>query len=127
MESYLDLTSAELSRLCGLDKVPKPLKNVVWEPVTLKFLGAEHYVLGTKSAEICLTGKNGGFGLIFRNAPLKVPSELFLGPRIRAGLLTDIKICFTRPDAAMPELSMAGLVPGLYPRVLREGELVVIA
>jgi hypothetical protein len=116
----LDLTSEELHQLCGIDRVPKLLKPEVWEEATLKFLGAERYVLGTKRVELSLRGKGGGFGLTFRN-DVSIASDSLLGPSIKSGLLVDVVIDFGTQHT-MPSLSLAQLTNGMYPMVLRTGK-----
>ena len=121
----LALTHDELIQMCGIDTAPQRPTPEVWVPVTLVFHGAEHYVLHAERAEVCLQGRDGGFGLRFRGAPLVFPMERMLGPSVRSGLLTDIRIRFSDRHL-MPELSLAGLIPNMYPMVLREdGEVIV--
>jgi len=83
-------------------------------------MGAENYVLSTKDIELSLTTKQGGFGLDFRTHPTINSSEL-LGRTITTGLLVDVVIV---PPEPFPEMSLAALQKGMYPRVLRINEVI---
>lgn len=114
------LTSKQILERCGLLDLPKPRSRQKWMPATLKFLGAEHYVLSTRDVEVSLTTKSGGFGLFFRHPP-KINAADLLGRTIKHGVLVDVEIALPEP---MPVLSLAALTTGLYPRVLRTGEVI---
>jgi len=114
-----------LLQLCGLDNMPKRRKRQKWCEVTLKFIGVESYVLGAKRAVLSLTGSDGGFGLRFKET-LVIQADSLLGNRIKHGLLTDVRIDFGK-DSDMPELSLAQLIGGRYPIVLRAGDYVQVS
>ena len=111
--------STPLERLCGISNVVRPKPPLRWLPVTLKFLGAENYVLGTKHAELSLTTKQGGFGIMFKE-DVAMPDAWLLGDKAKHGLLSDVVIDF-EASTTLPRLSLAALCPGMYPRVLRNG------
>ena len=114
------LTSNQLLDRCGLSnlrKAPSPRK---WVPATLEFVGAQNYVLSTKCVEVSLATKDGGFGLCFRKPPV-MPTKALLGKTIKHGILVDVRVVLPDP---MPTLSLAALTKGMYPRVLRKGEVV---
>ena len=108
--------------LCKLSVSAPVRPKQIWLPVTLKFMGRDGYILGTAEATASLSNRDGGFGLVFQN-DVVVKADQFLGKRIRRGLLTDVKVCFKD----LPELSMAALVPGMYPVVLRTDETIRVS
>ena len=122
------LSTKQLEKRCGID--PRKLKACSvrrpkrWLTAKLRFLGAERYVLSTKDVELSLETKRGGFGLTFRE-PVYLLADHMLGNKIRSGLLIDVIIEFP-VNSAMPELSLAQLTRGVYPRVLRAGEQVKV-
>lgn len=111
--------ATQLEKLCGIANVVRPKPALRWLPVTLKFLGAENYVLGTKHAELSLTNKVGGFGIMFKE-DIAMPDAWLLGKHNAKGLLVDVAIHF-EAGTTLPCLSLASLCPGRYPRVLRIG------
>ncbi len=114
-----------LHQLCGIDEIKPRRSATEWLEVTLKFIGGESYVLGTKRAELSLKGSDGGFGLRFKDH-LALPAEALLGKSIKEGYLTDIRIVFPK-GSGVPELSLASMTQGVYPFVLRTGEMVRIS
>jgi hypothetical protein len=120
----METSTQQLHRLCGIADLPKRKTPSSWQKVTLKFVGAECYVLGTKNTDLSLRSSDGGFGLTFRNN-LAIPAESLLGTKCQQALLHDVLIVFGMDG--MPELSLASLMPGVYPLVLRKGELVRIS
>ena len=118
------MEATELHHLCGIDNIKLPPRRMHWQKVILRFIGAECYVLGTKRCELSLTTRDGGFGLTFRDK-VEIPAARLLGKRIDQGKLYDVRIEF--PDAStVPDLSLASLCEGVYPRVLRNGEVIRI-
>ena len=118
------MNSETLHHLCGIDALSKPTIPMRWINVVLKFVGAESYVLGTKSASLSLTNRSGGFGLMFKD-PVVVCADSLLGRQVDQGLLFDVVVCFGK-HSDMPDLSLAELTGGVYPLVLRMGEKVKV-
>ena len=115
------MESKELVVRCGLSL--KPVKREPrWVNVTLHFVGGGDYILASRITEAKLETRNGGFGLDFRHR-IGVPTEALLGKKVRTGTLYDVRVVFDA-EHALPELSLASLIPGRYPRVLRAGEVV---
>ena len=119
------MDASQLHRLCGITKLQTPKTRIRWTPVVLKFIGAESYVLRTMSTKLSLTTRDGGFGLMFVE-PINVKSDALLGNKAKRGVLRDVVICFTE-ESTVPDLSLASLHQGMYPRVLRAGEVVNVA
>jgi hypothetical protein len=113
----------DLLHFCGIDNLPKRVSQEKWTSACLKFIGAEHYVLGTQSAEVSLRTVSGGFGIKFKK-PIGFKSESLLGKSIGVGKLYDVLVVF--PDSTMPDLSLASMCPERYPHVLRRGQVVRI-
>ena len=113
-------SSRRLLKKCGVSDLTPTVSRRKWMPATLKFMGAENYVLSTKNIELSLTTKGGGFGLDFRSHPT-IPTNQLLGKKIRTGLLVDVVIV---PPEPFPEMSLAALQKGMYPRVLRKDEVI---
>ena len=114
----------DLLHLCGIDDLPKRMIRPRWVTAQLKFLGGDRYVLGTKSVEVKLRTRGGGFGITFRK-DIGFKAESLLGKSIDTGTLVDIMVVFP-DDTVMPSLSLASLSPGRYPLVLRRGQVVRI-
>lgn len=117
------LTTNELEQICGIASMRGATRRRNWVPVTLEFLGAENYVLGTKCTELSFEKRSGGFGLSFKQ-PIRFRADELLGKKKVPGLLTDVRLRFDIED--FPELRLADLTAGMYPRVLRTGEVVTL-
>ena len=111
----------ELYHLCGItDLVGRtPKTEGKWMPGILKFMGAENYVLGTKSVEIRFDKRSGGLGLHTRERLLFNASD-FLGKSLLPGKLFDVEL-----HVGDVVISLASLTKvGTYPMVLRIDETV---
>lgn len=117
------LTTDELEQICGIASMRGATRRRSWVPVTLEFLGAENYVLGTKRTELSFESRSGGFGLSFRENVSFRADEL-LGKKKVPGVLMDVRLRFDELESL--ELRLADLTAGMYPRVLRTGEVVTL-
>ena len=120
--SIAPMTSKQLMARIGLK--PKSRSTPQWLNVRLKFIGGGNYLLGTEPAEVCLDGRNGGFCLMFKR-PVTISADYFLGESIDSGVLHDVRLEFPK-EHAMPELSLAALMPGVYPQHLVRGTDIVV-
>jgi len=107
----------DILKLCNISTVPKE-RSPHRVKATLKFEGAEHYVLGEVNVMIDMHSSEEGFRMKFLN-PVEIEASHFLGKKIRETCIHDVKVEFEGP---MPGLSMAKLHPGIYPHVLRDHE-----
>ena len=114
----------DLISLCGLKSLPPNPPTQKWLAATLKFLGPERYVLSTKPCEISLSYNARGFALVFNGAQ-QVHADMLFGRHTKQVWLLDVEIHFD--DSNMPVFSMACMMPGRYPRVLRRGETVEVS
>ena len=85
------MTKTNLYNLCGLDLPGKKLPKHKWISAKLKFLGAERYVLGTKTVEVALSHKPAGIGLLFRKS-LTIDAAVLLGTQRKPGVLVDVEV-----------------------------------
>ncbi len=108
-----------LYRICGIRTTVTVKES--WSQGTLKFLGAENYVLGTKKVEFQLLSNKKGVALTFKSLP-KLPAEKMMGASVPTVTIVDCRICLE----GVFDLSLASLSPGLYPQVLRKGDTVRI-
>lgn len=112
------MTRQELYNLCGL-----PLKLSIptepkWTTVELRFIGGEHYVLGTKRVQACIKQVQRGVSLMFKDR-LQIPAGTLLGKRKVEGKLVDVEVVIGEVV-----LSLAKMGPVKYPIVLRNKEMV---
>ena len=96
-------------------KVPAPAK---WQTAKLRFLGAEGYVLGTRSIEMKLLTQGKGVCIEVKKK-LELDCNLLLGAKCEEAPLVDVQLVI-KPIT----LSLASLTEGLYPITMRRGETV---
>lgn len=112
------LERTELYRQLGIKEQPSATSEPAWVTVKLRFIGAECYVLGTKSVEAVLQHKSKGVSLLFRQQ-LEIPANVLLGKQIPLGKLYDVVV-----DFGSVSMSLASLHPGRYPIVLQRDSTV---
>lgn len=105
------MTSQQLISTLGLTQ--KKRNQIRWLTVKLHFIGGGGYSLGSVTTQVSLTGKDGGFCLLFKK-PVVIHGSTFLGQSYQKGVLYDVKIEFGE-EHAMPCLSLASLMPETYP------------
>jgi len=110
----------KLYRQCGIRVAITKAKEPKWVSAKLKFLGAERYVLGTKTVELALKHKERGIALLFRE-PLVMQASQLLGKHKISGLLVDVDVVIG--DVTM---RLASMNKGMYPIVLRDDEMVAL-
>ena len=113
------MNKVELHHLCGLDQVPTKKPAVKWQQGTLRFIGADNYVLGTKNVAYSFEHVDKGFVLMFEGERLLLPAKFLLGPRQVQGTLYDVEL--VTPIVVM---SLAKMKPDRYPVVLRNDAVV---
>ena len=89
-----------------------------WALIEVRFIGAENYVLSTKSAHARLVSSEGGFRIQFRDK-VRVPAEKLMGPKVRSFVLFDVELHFS--DIV---LSLKTLEPESFPRQYTEGTVI---
>ena len=104
--------------LSFLDLTPRKRIDSRWQPVTVRFLGAERYELVKVETESKLKFETGGFRVCLRK-PLLVPAEKFFGKVLKEAMIHDIVIEF--PEF---EISSRLLYPEKFPRKVVEGDKV---
>ena len=109
---------ADILALCKITVPEVPTEE--WQTAKLRFLGAEHYELGTKSIEVQFGTHDGGMTFKLRE-PLYVRADKLLGTKCEAAMLIDVELI-----VGGLTLSLASLRGGTYPRALRRGESVKI-
>jgi len=114
------MNKEKLYRLCGIDQVASATNAPKWVSAQLRFLGAERYVLGTKTVEVSVQQRSEGISLMFRH-PLTIEASSLLGKRRKPGLLTDVDVVIG--DVTM---RLASMNKGMYPIVLRDEERVAL-
>jgi hypothetical protein len=117
----------EILAWCGVDLAHPPQPDTRHRvKAKLSFLGAERYVLGTKYMEVDIDSSADGFKMEFVGVA-EVEAGAFLGPNrhMRTTVIHDVYVEFE--DSPMPGLSMANLHPGVYPRVLRDHEILRVS
>jgi len=110
----------KLYYLCGISGVTTKRRKPKWVPATLRFLGAQRYVLGTKHVELVVTHKERGISLMFRQ-PLVIEASALLGKQGVTGLLIDVDVVIG--DVV---LRLASMNREMYPIVLRKDEQVAL-
>ena len=113
----------DLLQRCGLKPLLPFPSPTIWLRATLNFIGPQHYVLSTKHCDICLHTREQGFGLMFRN-PVQIAATALLGKHNLSACLYDVEIHF---QGNMPVFSLASMMPGRYPCVLRRGEVLDVS
>jgi len=113
------MNKVKLYHLCGLDQVPTKETAVRWQQGTLRFIGADSYVLGTKDVEFSFEHVDAGFVLMFHGERLLLPAKHLLGSRKVQGMLYDVEL--VTPVVVM---SLAKMNPSRYPVVLRNDVVV---
>jgi len=108
----------ELYDLCGLPQELSTKTEPNWITAKLRFIGAEHYVLGTKFADVVVRQMQGGVSLLFRT-PQQLPASALLGKSKAPGILLDVEIVM-----GPVTMSLAKIGPVKYPLVLRNEEVV---
>lgn len=108
------METTELLELCGISNIVVT-RETVWAKGTLRFLGADGYVLRTKNVEFTLRNNPAekGFSLVFKKLP-RLSVGKFFGVSKFPTVIHDVML---RCDSF--ELSLATTRPGLYPQVLR--------
>jgi len=114
----------DLINLCGLKSLPPNPPTQKWLTASLKFLGPERYVLSTKPCELSLKYSDRGFGMVF-NGVQQVHADTLFGKYAKQITLVDVEIHFESGN--MPVFSLASMIPGMYPRVLRRGDTVDVS
>lgn len=111
---------------CGITLDYHKVSDTHRVKAVLSFLGAENYVLTQRHTEIDVHSGKDGFNMSFVK-PIEVTAAEMLGcnPHIRAAVVVDVNVDF--PNSPMPGLSMASLHPGVYPRVLRDHEVLRVS
>ncbi|MBW2193183.1 MAG: hypothetical protein JRF27_05275 [Deltaproteobacteria bacterium] len=110
----------KLYHLCGISGAITKRKKPKWVPATLRFLGADRYVLGTKNVELAVKHKEQGISLMFKE-PVLLNASVLLGKQKVTGLLIDVEVVVG--DVV---LRLASMNREMYPIVLRKDEQVAL-
>jgi len=114
------MNKEKLYRQCGIRAAATKAREPKWVSARLRFLGAERYVLGTRTVELVLKHKDHGIALMFRH-PLVVDASTLLGKHKISGLLVDVDVVIG--DVTM---RLASMNKEMYPIVLRDDEMVAL-
>lgn len=120
------MDTMELLQHCGITLKQKTPSDTHRVKAVLSFLGAENYVLAQRHTEIDVHSGKDGFNMTFVKA-VEIAAEEMLGvnPNIRTAVIVDVNVNF--PGSPIPGLSMASLHPGVYPRVLRDHDVLRVS
>lgn len=110
----------KLYRLCGINTAITNSRKTNWVSAQLRFLGAERYVLGVKTVEVCVLHTSLGISLKFKK-PLAIESAQLLGIQRKPGLLVDVDVVI-----GAVTMRLASMNVGMYPIVLRNDETVAL-
>ncbi len=114
------MDTAELYKLCGLSDIKRPERKPNWSPVELRFIGADGYVLRIEHIEAEFRPSGEGLQLSTKDK-LVYPAAKLLGTKCKVAKLYDVEVV-----TDLLTLSLASLMPEMYPMVLRIDDQVTL-
>lgn len=114
------MDTTELHRLCGLTDLSRPKRKPNWTPVELRFIGADGYLLRVEHIQAEFRGKGDGLALTTKHK-LVYPAAKLMGKKCKVAKLYDVLVV-----TDLLTLSLASLMPEMYPMVLRIDDEVTI-
>ena len=110
------LAQSELYRLCGLTDIKRPESTREWDKAELRYIGADGYVLRTEFIDAQFIQNKKGIELNTKHRMMAHTNKL-LGAKCKVGMLYDVIVVI-----GALTLSLASIMPDMYPKVLRKDQ-----
>ncbi len=110
------MDTTELYKLCGLTNLRQSQPPTKWDQAELRFIGADGYVLRTECIEAKILQNKAGIELATRSK-MVYPADKLLGTKVKVGTLYDVEVVM-----GVLTLSLASMMPDMYPKVLRKDQ-----